>query len=64
MCMSTRRDDAMQPGIAHVPSHLGVKLAATPARPGALDHQQLLAVEGSKNPKNRAHEKNPRKRAS
>ena len=32
-----------------VPSHLGVRLPATPAPPGALDDEELFIVEGSKN---------------
>ena len=32
-----------------VPSHLGVKLPATPAPRGALDDEELFIVEGSKN---------------
>ena len=42
MCMSTRRGDAMQPGIAHVPSHLGVKLAAAPPRPPTVVGRRRL----------------------
>ena len=32
-----------------VPTHLGVKLPATPAPWGALDDEELFIVEGSKN---------------
>ena len=32
-----------------VPSHLGVKIPATPAPNGALDDEELFIVEGSEN---------------
>ena len=44
-CMSRELIDTVP-----VPSHLGVKLPATPAPRRALDDEELFVIEGSKNP--------------